>query len=100
MSIGFLLIGLIFVAARLIIISGWVDCNKKTIAIMAGIITVLLGIIIIIIVMITGRNEKTYDEIQTELESEAIENYDNGSEVYINGKENDVIGINGIALDN
>lgn len=98
MSTGFLLIGLIFVAARLIIISGWVDFNKKTIAIMAGFITVLLGIIII--VMITGRNEKTYDEIQTELESEAIENYDNGSEVYINGKKNGVIGINSIALDN
>lgn len=98
MSTGFLLIGLIFVAARLIIISGWVDCNKKTIAIMAGIMIILSGIIII--AMITGRNEKTYDEIQTELESEAIENYDNGSEVYINGKKNGVIGINSIALDN
>lgn len=43
---------------------------------------------------------KTYDEIQTELESEAVENDDNGSEVYINDKKNNVIGINGIALDN
>ena len=46
-----------------------------------------------------GQNEETYDEIQEELESEAIENYDNGSEVYINGKKNNDIDINGINLD-
>ena len=41
---------------------------------------VLLGI-----GMIIGRNEKSPYEIQEELESNAIENYDNGSDVYING---------------
>lgn len=94
MSTFFLIIGLIFVAARLIIISGWVDCNKNTIVIIGGIITVLLGII-----MIIGRNEKSPYEIQEELESEAIENYANGSEVYLNGKKNNDVDINGIDLD-
>lgn len=55
---------------------------------------VLLGI-----GMIIGRNGKSTYEIQEELESEAIENYDNGSEVYINGKKTDDIDINGIDLD-
>ena len=40
---------------------------------------VLLGI-----GMIIGWNEKSPYEIQEELESNAIENYDNGSDVYIN----------------
>ena len=89
-----MIIGLIFVTARLIIISGWVDDDKNVIAIIAGIMIVLLGI-----GMIIERNEKSPYEIQEELESEAIENYDNGSEVYINGKKTDDIDINGIDLD-
>ena len=47
----------------------------------------------------TKEDEKSPYEIQAELESEAIENYDNGSEVYINGKKNNDIDINGINLD-
>jgi hypothetical protein len=62
--------------------------------IIVGIMIVLLGID-----MITERNEKSPYEIQEELESEAIENYDNGSEVYINGKKTVGININGIDLD-
>lgn len=59
-----------------------VRCDKSAVIIIVGIMIVLLGI-----GMITERNEKSPYEIQEELESEAIENYDNGSEVYINGKK-------------
>ena len=59
-----------------------VRCDKSAVIIIVGIMIVLLGI-----GMITERNEKSSYEIQEELESEAIENYDNGSEVYINGKK-------------
>ena len=71
-----------------------VRCDKSAVIIIVGIMIVLLGI-----GMITERNEKSPYEIQEELESEAIENYDNGSEVYINGKKNNDIDINGINLD-
>ena len=93
MSTVFLIFGIIFVAFGVILgISGWVCCDDG--AIIGGIIVILLGI-----VMIIGRNEKSPYEMQEELESEAIENYDNGSEVYINGKKNNDIDINGINLD-
>lgn len=71
-----------------------VRCDKSAAMIIVGIMIVLLGID-----MITERNEKSPYEIQEELESEAIENYDNGSEVYINGKKTVGININGIDLD-
>lgn len=70
-----------------------VRCDKSAVIIIVGIIIVLLGI-----GMITERNEKSPYEIQEELESEAIENYDNGSEVYINGKKNNDIDINDIDI--
>lgn len=92
----FLLIFGIFciVAAILFEIYGWGGHNKRPIAIVEGIMFVLLGI-----GMFLRRSEKSPYEIQAELESEAIENYDNGSEVYINGKKTDGIDINGIDLD-
>ena len=71
-----------------------VRCDKSAAVIIVGIMIVLLGID-----MIPERNEKSPYEIQEELESEAIENYDNGSEVYINGKKTVGININGIDLD-
>lgn len=70
-----------------------VRCDKSAVIIIVGIMIVLLGI-----GMITERNEKSSYEIQEELESEAIENYDNGSEVYINGKKNNDIDINDIDI--
>lgn len=70
-----------------------VRCDKSAVIIIVGIIIVLLGI-----GMTTERNEKSPYEIQEELESEAIENYDNGSEVYINGKKNNDIDINDIDI--
>lgn len=70
-----------------------VRCDKSAVVIIVGIMIVLLGI-----GMITERNEKSPYEIQEELESEAIENYDNGSEVYINGKKNNDIDINDIDI--
>ena len=70
-----------------------VRCDKSAVIIIVGIMIVLLGI-----GMITERNEKSPYEIQEELESEAIENYDNGSEVYINGKKNNDIDINDIDI--
>lgn len=70
-----------------------VRCDKSAVVIIIGIMIVLLGI-----GMITERNEKSPYEIQEELESEAIENYDNGSEVYINGKKNIDIDINDIDI--
>lgn len=93
MSTFFLIFGIILVVVGVIIaISGWGDKNAA--AIIGGIMIVLLGI-----GMIIGRNEKSPYEIQEELESEVIKNYDNGSEVYINGKKNNDIDINGINLD-
>lgn len=68
-------------------------CDKSAAVIIVGIMIVLLGID-----MITERNEKSPYEIQEELESEAIENYDNDSEVYINGKKNNDIDINDIDI--
>lgn len=95
MGTCFLILGIICIVAGIIFeIYEWGSRNKRPIAVCEGIMAVLLGI-----GMILGRNEKTYDEIQEELESEAIENYDNGSEVYINGKKNNDIDINGINLD-
>lgn len=95
MSTFLLIFGIICIVAGILLeIYGWGSHNKRPIAIMEGIAAVLLGL-----GMILGRNEKTYDEIQAELESEVIENYDNGSEVYINGKKTDDIDINGIDLD-
>lgn len=70
-----------------------VRCDKSAAVIIVGIMIVLLGID-----MITERNEKSPYEIQEELESEAIENYDNDSEVYINGKKNNDIDINDIDI--
>lgn len=70
-----------------------VRCDKSAVIIIVGIMIVLLGI-----GMIIERNEKSPYEIQEELESEAIENYDNGSEVYINGKKNNDIDINDIDI--
>lgn len=70
-----------------------VRCDKSAVVIIVGIMIVLLGI-----GMITERNEKSPYEIQEELESEAIENYDNGSEVCINGKKNNDIDINDIDI--
>ena len=95
----FLIFGIICIVAGILLeilleIYGWGSHNKRPIAICEGIMVVLLGI-----GMIIGRNEKSPYEIQAELESEAIENYDNGSEVYINGKKNNDIDINGINLD-
>ena len=95
MSTFFLIFGIICIVAGILLeIYGWGSHNKRPIAICEGIMVVLLGI-----GMIIGRNEKSPYEIQAELESEAIENYDNGSEVYINGKKNNDIDINGINLD-
>lgn len=95
MSIFLLIFGIICAVVGVIIaIFGCVTRDKDVVAIIGGIIIVLLGIDTII-----GRNEKSPYEIQAELESEAIENYDNGSEVYINGKKNNDIDINGINLD-
>lgn len=95
MSTFFLIFGIILVVVGVIIaISGWVGCAKDAAAIIGGIMIVLLGI-----GMIIGRNEKSPYEIQEELKSEVIKNYDNGSEVYINGKKNNDIDINGINLD-
>ena len=71
-----------------------VRCDKSAVIIIVGIMIVLL----LGIGMITERNEKSPYEIQEELESEAIENYDNGSEVYINGKKNNDIDINDIDI--
>ena len=90
-----LIFGIICVVAGVItVIFGCVTHDKNSIAIIGCIIFVLLGIDTIM-----GRNEKSPYEIQEELESEAIENYDNSSEVYINGKKTDDIDINGIDLD-
>lgn len=95
MSIFLLIFGIICAVVGVIIaIFGRVTRDKDVVAIIGGIIIVLLDIDTII-----GRNEKSPYEIQAELESEAIENYDNGSEVYINGKKNNDIDINGINLD-
>ena len=95
MSTFFLIFGIICIVAGILLeIYEWGSHNKRPIAICEGIMVVLLGI-----GMIIGRNEKSPYEIQAELESEAIENYDNGSEVYINGKKNNDIDINGINLD-
>lgn len=94
MSTCFLIFGIICIVVGIIcVILGWVD-DKNATAIIGGILIVLLGI-----GMIIEWNEKSLYEIQAELESEAIENYDNGSEVYINGKKTDGIDINGIDLD-
>lgn len=94
MSTGFLIFGIDFITAGVICeILGWVGPDKDVAAIIVGIIIVLLGI-----GMITERNEKSPYEIQEELESEAIENYDNGSEVYINDKKNNDIDINDIDI--
>lgn len=95
MSTFLLIFGIICIVAGIILeIYGWGSHDKRPIAIMEGIALVLFGI-----GMIIGRNGKSPYEIQAELESEAIENYDNGSEVYINGKKTDGIDINGIDLD-
>lgn len=95
MSTSFLIFGIIFVVVGVIIaISGCGGCDKNAATFIGGIMIVLSGIGMIIV-----RNEKSPYEIQAELESEAIENYDNGSEVYINGKKNNDIDINGINLD-
>lgn len=95
MSTFLLIFGIICIVAGILLeIYGCGSHNKRPIAIFEGIMVVLLGI-----GMIIGRNGKSTYEIQEELESEAIENYDNGSEVYINGKKTDDIDINGIDLD-
>lgn len=95
MSTFLLIFGIIYIVAGILLeIYGWGSHNKRPIAIMEGITIILLGI-----GMFLRRNEKSPYEIQAELESEAIENYDNGSEVYINGKKNNDIDINGINLD-
>ena len=94
MSTIFLIFGIICVVFGAILeITGW-GGDKDEYAIVGGVVTVILGIC-----MIISRNEKSPYEIHEELESEAIENYDNGSEVYINGKKNSDIDINGINLD-
>ena len=94
MSTGFLIFGIDLITAGVICeILGWVGHDKDVAAIIVGIMIVILGI-----GMITERNEKSPYEIQEELESEAIENYDNGSEVYINGKKNNDIDINNIDI--
>lgn len=95
MSTFLLIFGIICIVAGILLeIYGWGSHSKRPIAITEGIMIVLLGI-----GMIIGRNEKSPYEIQEELESNAIENYDNGSDVYINGKKNNDIDINGINLD-
>lgn len=95
MNTCFLIFGIIFIVAGILLeIYGLGSHNKRPIAVCEGIMLVLLGI-----GMFIERNEKSPYEIQAELESEAIENYDNGSEVYINGKKTDDIDINGINLD-
>lgn len=95
MNTCFLIFGIIFIVAGILLaIYGLGSHNKRPIAVCESITLVLLGI-----GMFIERNEKSPYEIQAELESEAIENYDNGSEVYINGKKTDDIDINGINLD-
>ena len=95
MSTFLLIFGIICIVAGILLeIYGWGSHSKRPIAITEGIMFVLLGI-----GMFLGRNQKSPYEIQEELESEAIKNYDNGSEVYINGKKNNDIDINGINLD-
>lgn len=70
-----------------------VRCDKSAAVIIVGIMIVLLDIN-----MIIGRNEKSPYEMQKELKSKVIKNYDNDSEVYINGKKNNDIDINDIDI--
>lgn len=70
-----------------------VRCDKSAAVIIVGIMIVLLDIN-----MIIGRNEKSPYEMQKELKSKVIKNYDNGSEIYINGKKNNDIDINDIDI--
>ena len=77
--------------------------NNEGESIFAGLFCAFFGIVIMtncnLIGNILSGNVKSPHEIQEELESEAVESYDSGSEVYINGKQNNDIDINGINLD-
>lgn len=61
-----------------------------------GIGVLIMGIVVIVASLDANNSAKERDE----LESEVVESYKDGAELYINGEKKDNIDLNGVNLDN